>query len=147
MENNNITQSYSPIVSFKPRLIEINENSYIQQQEFIERGNHFYDIYLITSNKKIFLGRFYKTEDIFEVKYNEGKIVICYIKYIEKEKCVNVVKVVSLYDIVDDITYSSSEKEALNIFDNSLNSNYLKNPDKLLCGDSELKSKKKIKKI
>lgn len=119
-------------------IINISEKALIKVGLYEKRGNLFYDVIFELNDKYIFLGRFDKTHNSFKVKYNDGKILICYEEFKNQEKEMKIIKVLSLYEIVDDTFYSCTEEEALELFNENLDSSYLKNKkNKILRSDVE----------
>lgn len=123
--------------------IKISEDAYINISLYKNRNSMFYDIVLNLNNKEKFLGRF-NNENMVKSKYKDGKILIyCDNTITEKEEPV-IIKVLSLYEIVDDTFYSCTEEEALNLFDKNINTNYLINKNNSL-NRSDVAKKRYIK--
>lgn len=120
----------------------ISKNIFITIQEYELRGNRFVDIVLNKDEEEKFLGRFINEENKVKTKYNNGKILMYLDKFIENK--MQVTKIFSLYDILDDTFYSVTELEALNLFDKNIDANYLKNKDNLIVR-TDLEKKKRIK--
>lgn len=108
--------------------VKINENTNINITLNEKRNNKFFDVVLNLKNKEIFLGRFIKEFNKISAKYNEGKILIFCDEFDQKDRRMKISEVLSLYEVVDDTFYSCTEIEALNIFDNSLDTSFLKKP-------------------
>lgn len=125
--NTNIDE---PKLIYNIDTIKIGEGATIKIDFYEKRGTRFYDIVLNLKDKEIFIGRFNKGEETIKAKYNDGKIIICDERLIEGENKVGIMKVFSLYDILDDTFYSCTEEEALNIFDSSIDTSHLKDKNK-----------------
>ena len=107
--------------------IKISEEINIKINLCEKRGNRFYDVVFYLKDKEILLGRFDKEENKVCAKYKDGKILIYNNKFNKHTNQMEIIKVLSLYEIVDDTFYSCTEEEALNIFDKSIDASYLKN--------------------
>ena len=125
--------------------IKINEKSFINIKLNEKRNNKFFDVIFNLNGKEIFLGRFAKDFNIINAKYKDGKILIYYENFNQNKHCMTINKVLSLYDILDDTFYSCTEIEALNIFDSSIDSSYLKQPENLIHRSDVEKSKRLYK--
>ena len=113
--------------------IKIREGTFLNVSLYQKRNAVFYDVVLALGEKKIFLGRYNKTNDKdVRATYKDGKILIFYPDTIKENKQVIITEVLSLYDVADDTFYSYSEKEALELYDNSIDSSYLKNKKNVL---------------
>jgi len=123
--------------------IKISEDAFIEIKEYEKRGTRFHDVIFKLKEKEIFLGRFIKIYNTVKANYKDGKILLYHEEYNEKNKEMNIIKVLSLYNILDDIFYSCSEVEALNIFDPLLDSSGLKTPDYLIYR-SDLEKRKRL---
>lgn len=122
--------------------IKIGESATIEKGLYEKRGNQFYDIKLKLQDKEIFLGRFNKTFDRINTKYKDGKILIFNEKFINDG--MKIVIVLSLYDIADDIFYSCTEEEAIQIFDPSIDCSNLKNKNRNILR-TDIEKLKRIK--
>ncbi|MBR6689981.1 MAG: hypothetical protein IKL65_01455, partial [Bacilli bacterium] len=91
--------------------------------------NKFHDVIFSLKGKEFFLGRFNKTFDKINVKYKDGKIIIFYEEISKQTNQMEIIEVLSLYEIVDDMFYSCTQKEALELFDKTIDSSHLKNHD------------------
>lgn len=109
--------------------LKISEDAFIKIDLIEKRGNKFFDVILTLKEREIFLGRFDKTFDKINAKYKDGKILIFYEEYTKETEKMEIIKILSLYEIIDDMFYSCSEKEALELFDKNIDSSYLKDKD------------------
>ena len=117
----------TPKLIYPKDILEIGKDSKIEIGLYKKRLNTFYDVIFIYKNKEIFLGRFDKEDYIFQVKYNNGKILIGYSQFQPKTKKVEYVDVLALYEIIDDTFYSCQKDTALNMFDPNIDPTFLKN--------------------
>ncbi len=125
-------------------IYKINDKNYIQVKLLEKRGNKYYDVIFVNGDKEKFLGRFAKGFDLLKVSYKDGKILVYYDEFFREEGInqMKVKKVLSLYDILDDVFYACSEKEALTMFDKSLSTDKLISEDnKLIRVDTEKKKR------
>ena len=115
-----------------------NEDYNIVKIYFKARNEYYYDIILRARNAKsdIFLGRYMKEYRKYRIDNGKeitdlGKVYFWY----KNDKILiftrdpvnnNIYRVLSLYNIIDDISYNVTEREALKIFDETLTSDYLK---------------------
>ncbi len=130
----------------EPKIIKIGEKCKISINEYKKRLDTFYDVVLNNNGNEIFIGRYMKTDKELIVYYNNGKILVCNEEYISSINDKAITNVFDLYDIVDDIFYSVSSAEALEIFNPNLSSDFLKNKDKqIVRNDIEKKHRFKIK--
>ena len=136
--NNNNKKILEPIYTLK-----ISDNLIIEKCLYQTTGNTFYEVVLKTDKNEIFIGRFTKELNNLRVTYNNGKILVYYDNFIQEERQMKVIKVLSLYDILDDIFYSCTEEEALNIFNPNIDTNYLEDPDRYIYR-SDLEKRKKL---
>lgn len=112
-----------------PEIIKISDNSYISLYTFKDRMNIVYYVTLNIKDEEKLLGKFIEDCDFTRVKYKDGKILIySEVQDLDTSKF-NIEKIHSLYDIADDTFYSCTEEEAINMFDDSLDSSHLKNKD------------------
>ena len=125
-----------------PEILKISENIYISIQKCELRGNKFIDVMLNNKGEEKFLGRFINENNRVCVKYNNGKILIYFDKFVDGK--MQVEKIYSLYDVLDDTFYSLTELEALNLFDEKRDATYLKNKNNLTVR-SDLEKIKRIK--
>lgn len=148
MIDNRMFTGFNPNID-EPKLIynidtiKIGEEATLKIDFYEKRGTRFYDIVLNLKDKEIFLGRFNKGEETIKAKYNNGKIIICDEKPIKGENKVGIMKVFSLYDILDDTFYSCTEIEALNAFDPSIDTSYLKDKNKPIYR-SDIEKKRRL---
>ena len=110
-------------------IIKIGENLTIEKGLYEKRGSRFYDIVLKSNEEEIFLGRFNKEQNNIDIEYKDGKILICQRKFDNDTQKFKIIKVFSLYEIIDKTFYSCTEAEALNIFDSSIDTSSLINGD------------------
>ena len=124
--------------------IKISENAFINVSLYQKRNAVFYDVVLNLNGKEIFLGRVSQSEKKLIVKYKDGKILLAYKSHINDDEGMKIIKVLSLYEIVDDTFYSCTEKEALNIFDSSLDDSFLKEENSLMHR-ADIEKKKRLR--
>lgn len=132
-----------PKLIYQPKIIKINDGSYVSVSEYEMRGNKcFFDVELNIPSKKIFIGRYIKEYNNVTAKYKDGKILVCNEEFIQEDKKMNITDVYTLYDILDDTHYNLTKIQALNLFDQSINSTYLKDKNKsILRSDIEKKQR------
>lgn len=121
-----------PKLLYSKDIIKISDSAFIEVGLYEKRKDVFYNVTLKLGSEEIFIGKFPKIYDSLEVKYKDGKILVYTNKFDSKAKAMKIIKVYSLYEISDDIFYSCTEEEALNIFDKNIDSSYLKNKDNLI---------------
>lgn len=131
-------------LKYKAEIVNINENNYISVSEYEKRGNSFFDVVFNNNGKEIFIGRYNKELKKINVKYNNGKILVFTNDFI-KDKGVFITDVLSLYDVLDDTFYSVTKLEALNVFDPTIDSSYIKNKNKLIVRDDIEKYDRMVK--
>ena len=119
-----------PKLLYPIEVMNIGDNIKLEIGLYEKRKNKFYDVILRINNSEFFLGRFNKTYNTVKAKYNDGKILIYTPEFNDNTKSMQIIEVLSLYEILDDTFYSCTQEEALNIFDNSIDSSYLKNKNK-----------------
>ena len=124
--------------------IKISENAVINVSLYQKRNTVFYDVVFNLYGKEIFIGRVLQNEKKLIVKYKDGKILLAYKSHINELEGIKIIKVLSLYEIVDDTFYSCSEKEALNIFDSSLDDSFLEEENSLMHR-VDLEKKKRLR--
>lgn len=129
-----------------PEIYKINDNNFIKSQLFQKRGDVFYDISFYNNGKEIFIGRFNKELYNLKFSYNNEKILLFYETFNSKKNKMDIIKVVSLYDVLDDTFIATTEEEALNIFDSNLDTAYLIDRDNFIF-NSDIEKKKKLKKL
>lgn len=118
-----------PKLIYPKEVIKIGENITVETGFYRKRVENFYDVVLKNKEKEIFLGRFQKVDDTVKTKYNDGKILVFSERFTADTNSMNIVKVYSLYDILDDTFINCTEAEALNIFDKTIDSSHLINGD------------------
>lgn len=126
-----------------PDIYQINKTSYVGVQLREKRGNKFFDVLLINNDKEIFLARIRKELYNLKILVNNNKILIYSDEFDSINKKMQIIKVYSLYDIEDDIFYSCKEIEALNIFDDTIDNNYLINKNNNIAR-SDIEKKKRL---
>ncbi|MBQ2946798.1 MAG: hypothetical protein IJE04_02990 [Bacilli bacterium] len=141
----NIVDINTPKLLYDKDIIKIGENAKISIGTYEKRRDVFYDVILELNEKEIFLGRFLKDEKTLTVKYNNGKILIGYEEFKKEVEEMRIIKVLTLYEMVDDTFYSCSEKDALNIFNSNLSDAYLKDKETLMYRADVEKRKRLIK--
>ncbi len=109
---------------------KINDNMYVKSILYSKRGDKFYDIYFVNNGIENFIGRFTQIEEKIEVLHNKDKLLICKRQYIENG--MKIIKVLGMYNILDNMLYYCTELEALDLFDSSIDKKYLKNPKNTL---------------
>lgn len=124
--------------------IKISEVAFINVSLYQKRNAVFYDVVLNLNGKEIFLGRVPHIEKKLIVKYKDGKILLAYKSHINELEGMKIIKVLSLYEILDDTFYSCTEKEALNIFDSSLDDSFLQEENSLMHR-VDLEKKKRLR--
>ena len=98
-------------------------------------GSEYVDIYIChkgTHNKRKICSLTIN-DDCPRIKYNEGKILVYNGKYNIDINDYDVLNVYKLYNIEDDMLYSVTEIEALELFDNNISKNKLKQPNRYIC--------------
>jgi len=130
------------LLNFKEEII--GEEAKIVIKTYQKRNNVFQDVVLQLGNREIFLGRFPKDEKKLIVKYSDGKILLAYKSQINELEGMKIIKVLSLYEILDDTFYSCTEKEALNIFDSSLDDSFLEEENSLMHR-ADIEKKKRLR--
>ena len=108
----------------EPKKIMIDDKNYIKISKYQKRDTIFYDVIFINLDKEKFIGR-YKDFNNMNVSYKDSKILV-----FSQDVDNFIIKVHTLYDILDDINYSLSEIEALKVFDSSIDSSKLINKEK-----------------
>lgn len=122
------------------KILRISDNNYIEMFERENKGNVFYDILFDNHGKEIFIGRYAQELGTINAIYNSGMILI-YSASVDNK----ITRVYTLYDILDDTHYSSTELEALNLFDPNLDGSSLKTPHRLLIRSDIEKKHRLIK--
>ena len=134
----------TPKLLYPKDIIKIGENAQISIGTYEKRRDVFQDVILDLNGKEIFLGRFNKDENQLIVKYKDGKILIGYQEFKKETEDMRIIKVLSLYEMLDDTFISCTEKEALNMFDPSIDDTYLKNKDALMHR-ADIERKKRLR--
>lgn len=129
---NDMLDINTPKLIYNKDIIKIGEKAQITIGTYEKRKDVFQDVVLELEDKEIFLGRFDKDENLLTVKYKDGKILIGYQEFKKDVENMRIVKVLSLYEMLDDTFISCTENEALNMFDPSIDDTYLKNKDALM---------------
>ncbi len=133
-----------PKLLYPKDIIEIGENVKINIGTYSKRNTVFQDVILELKDKEVFLGRFSKEDRPLIVKYKDGKVLIGNQEFKNEVEDMKIIKVLSLYEMVDDTFYSCTEKEALNIFDSSIDDTYLKDKDAFIHR-SDIEKKKRLR--
>lgn len=137
---------YTPIPIYEPRIVKVNNNSYIKIQLYEKKNLKYYDIIFSDNGIEKFIGRFDTDIDNLNVIYKNGKILVYNDKYIPKYNTVNIVNVLALYDILDGVTVACTQEEALKLFDKNINYTCLVNPNQsIIRSDIEKKLRLKYK--
>ena len=87
-------------------VMKIGESAQITIGTYQKRINVYQDVVLELNDKEIFLGRFVTEEDKLVVRYKDGKILIGREK--QENNVTKMTKVLTLYEVVDDMFYSCS---------------------------------------
>lgn len=111
----------------KPVIYNFDKGMIVSTQLKRKRMSIYYDVVLSNNGKEIFIGHYSNEYDNIKVSLNNGNLLIYSLK--SNKKGENSVKVLDLYNIEDDLHYSVTEKEALDIFDSSLKVSNLKDGD------------------
>lgn len=127
-----------------PEVLEIGENIYVSTTLYEKRGNRFYDVSFINKDKEFFIGRFDKEDSSIKIDYKDGKILIYLDSFNRECEKMVITKVLSLYDILDDVTYACTEEEALKLFDSNMDANYLKNKNNIIVR-SDVEKRNRLK--
>lgn len=139
--NNDIN---NPKLLYPLDTLKISEDVFVKIGLYEKRGNKFYDVFLNINDEEVFLGRFIKKFNKLKAKYNKGKILLYYDEFNENTKNMQIIEVLSLYEIIDDTFYSCTEEEALGIFDKNIDTRYLKNKHKPIYR-ADIEKKKRLK--
>lgn len=111
----------------------IDEKNYISINEYIQYDVNYFDIILHKGDNDIILGRYLKDFKNIMAAYKDNKILLYYADYNYSDSNLSkIIKVINLYNIEDDVFYSLTEKEALNVFDSEISTQYLIDPDNRL---------------
>lgn len=119
----------------KPRIIfsdikEITDNNYISINLYEMNRKNYYEVIYHYFNKEVFFGKYYKTDFLLDVSYKNGKILVFTKEYNRENYKMEIAEVLALYNIDDDMFYYCTEEEAIKIFDENLNTLYLKNKNR-----------------
>lgn len=126
---------------------KIDNNTYIRVDEYIQYEQNYFDIILHKEEKEIIIGRYLKDFKNIMVAHKNNKILFYYAEYAHSdERIMNIVKIINLYNLEDDVFYSVTEKEALNLFDSSISDEYLQTPDDRLLNYNINNKQKTMKK-
>ena len=125
------------------KTIQIGNNSNIIVNEYRKRGTCFYEVIFNNNGSEKFIGRYPRNNNLFEVEYLNGKILVFEEQYIESEKSVMPTNVYDLYDILDDCYYTETQEQAIKLFSNDMNTNFLINKDQLTIRN-DIEKKKEI---
>lgn len=124
--------------------IKLSDNIFIKKIDFDFRGNQYCDIILNNNGKEIFIGRYGNCLKNIQVLYNNGKILVSANKLKSDLKEPKIAYVHTLYDILDDTHYSTTQIELLNSFDPSIDSSSLKEPNKIIVR-SDMEKRRRMK--
>lgn len=141
-----MTDKVNPKLKYSPEIIKINDKMSIEVSEYYYRLNEYYEIVLKSDKYSFFLGRFYKIYDNIFVDYKDGKILISFKEFSAESNKMEIIKILSLYEIIDDLYYSCKEIDALELFDSEIDKKYLKNPNNYIYREDIVK-KNKVKKL
>lgn len=122
---------YVPKLKYNPDIIKIDDNNFISISEYTLKLNTFFDVIFNNNGKEIFVGRYMKEFENIGALYNHGKILVYTYKYISEKYKDYIVKVHTLYDILDDFHYITTEENALEIFDPEISKDYLEDKDRM----------------
>lgn len=116
-----------------PNILQISKNIIVETQNFTKRNQTYCDVVLIDvlKNEQKFIGRFIEPQSKVKIKYNSGKILIYNDKFNTKLRKDVIVKVLALYSIIDDVIFAEDEETCLNIFDESIDTSFLKDKNNL----------------
>lgn len=141
---NDMLDINTPKLLYKKQIIEIGETAKISIGTYKKRNDVFQDVVLELNNNEFFLGRFLKSENLLTVKYKDGKILIGYEEFKQDTQDMRIIKVLSLYEMLDDTFIFCTEKEALNMFDSNIDDTYLKNKEALMHRE-DLEKRKRLR--
>lgn len=128
----------------EPVVLKIGKNASVVKSHYSYRLDDYYDITFKTGDNEVFIGRFLNVYDgMINAEYNDGKIMVDVKEFNDKELVIT--KILSLYDIVDDMFYACTENEALKQFDSNLDNKHLKNPNNMICRQDTEKRRRTIK--
>lgn len=108
------------------------------------KNDEFIEISLFNSDIEIFIGRFPKENYKLEMKYLNDNLIFYYINFIRNINQLKAIKVLALYNILDDTFYAVTEKDALNLFDNKIDTSYLIDKNNLIIR-SDIEKKKRLR--
>lgn len=114
---------------FESLKIAVDTNKYISIQLYRKRAIDYYEVTFHNENSEIYFGKFYKDDSLIDAKYNNGKILVYTEEFNHKLRKMMISQVLALYDIKDDTFYYCSEKDALILFDNTIEPSGLKKPN------------------
>lgn len=123
---------YIPKLKYKPDIIKIDDNNFITISEYTRRLDAFFDVVFNNHGKEIFIGRYKKDYDNIRAAYNNGRILVYTDKYVSEYRKDFVIKVHTLYDILDDLHYILKEEDALELFDPNTSKEWLMEKDNLM---------------
>ena len=149
---NNTINSFDSFYKSEPKLYmhhdtcKINENTNVTVDEYIQYDIHYLLITLNKNGEPIIIGRYLKESKNILVSYKNHNILLYYADYNHDSNSLSkIFKVINLYDVFEDISYCVTEKQALEIFDPSINTNYLIDPDGSLVNYNVVNNQKKLK--
>ena len=108
----------------------INQENKVIVKQFSQYGEEYFDIFLYKNNDELFLGRYLRHINNLRIGYKDGKILIYYGFFDdETKKYSKVTKVINLYNMEDGLAYVGTEIELLKLFDPSLDTRELLEPN------------------
>lgn len=119
----------NPMPLLESLKIAVDNDKYINIQLYRKRSIDYYEVIFHNENNEIYFGKFYKDDSLIDAKHKNGKILVYTEEFNHKLRKLMISQVLVLYDIDDDIFYYCSEKDALLLFDNTIDSSGLKKPN------------------
>ena len=135
---------YTPKIISNNLVEKITENAKVLIKKYEVRKNYFEDVILEISGQEILLGRFDQDVNLLFAMYKDGKILIGHKTFIDEVKDMKIVEIDALYEMADDTFYSCTEEEALKLFDDNIDTSYLKHKDKYIYR-SDIEKKSRLK--
>ena len=122
----------------------IDEDTYVTVDEYTHYDHLYYLVTLHKKDKSVILGRYIKLHNNLMVSYKDGKILLYSVEFdYRSQTLTSIVKVFNLYNLEDDMSYVLTEKQALHLFDPTLNDKDLKTPDEYLVDYNIANNQKK----
>ena len=147
IKNFDSTYKSEPKIFIHHDVCKINQNTYVTVDEYIQYDINYLLITLHKDGDQIILGRYLKEGHNILVSNRNENILLYYADYdYDTHSLSRIIKVINLYDIINDMTYSVTEKKALEIFDPNLSTEYLLNPEGSLVNYNAINNQKKFKK-